>query len=493
MLRHHLRTDRTDRMMASRSTTPLIVCLLLLFTPLPILAEDTRAVWEYASTNGKQWITHIEGKKWVNYLANDSTLVYLEDERTDDYITLLGVGSNQAAWRLNETFAELRRKPGDEWLRWKGAAKWTNREALPPKAKMFKGHEIRVLYFVPSDRTPIPKYEAKIRVVLAYVEEIYRQALRAREHNLKQLPFEREQGEPVVHLVKADKPAAFFNKGWAAYDGTQMRRIADYVKKHVHDPTRRVTLVIPETWEPGPAKDVWPGHVARGANNSPDGGFAVYSAWVLQDRFCASSIQAQRKLFFDARPVVGRRSFFSAADSPVYEFVENGIGGVAHELGHAFGLSHDYRESSVDMMGSGFRNIRFNFDRRAKPNQRVGFSPENTRLLLSSRYLAQDLQVDDYTPPKVDVQVAVSADGRVRASLELSDENGLRALVIRHRRPGSADVVQGRALQGKGVAFETAVDVQIKPETMALWFAVTDNGGNIAQAIVPSRDFVRQP
>ena len=271
-----------------------------------------------------------------------------------------------------------------------------------------------------------------------------------------------------------------------------MSRIAAYVKKHAYDPARRLTLVIPETWEPGPAEDAWPGHEARGAGNSPDGGFAVYSGWILQDRFCATTVRSQRRLLFDTRPVIGRRSFFSKPNSPVYEFVENGIGGVAHELGHAFGLSHDYRNSSVDIMGGGFRNIRFNFDSRARPSQRVGFSEENTRLLMSSRYLATDVDAEDYAPPQADISVVKLTDGRLRASLEISDESGLRALVIRHRRPNSSDVVEGRSLSGKVESIEMPIAIPIDAETMDVRFAVTDVGGNVTEVIIPPKDFVLQ-
>ena len=475
--------------MQVRTNLPMVAWLLVLSISCVCSAQEEREVWEYVGGRGQSWIAHVEGNKWVNYLGDGNTLIYLEVQRTDGYVQLQGVGSNALEIRLRQTSGELL-KPGGDWIRWNAPGKWTDRSSLPPTAKMFSGHEIRVLYFVPSDRKPIQNYEAKIRVILAYVEELYKQALQVRGHDLKQLPFERDRGQPVVHLVTADKPASYFNEGWSAHDGAQMSRIAAYLKQHVYDPARRLTLVIPETWELGPAEEAWPGHEARGTSYDPDGGLAVYSAWILQDQFCATNIRAQRKHLFDSRPVVGRRSFFSKPNSPVYEFVENGIGGVAHELGHAFGLSHDYRASSVDIMGGGFRNIRFNFDPRARPDQRVGFSEENTHLLMSSRYLATDIDAEDYTPPRAEVSIVRSVAGELRAKLMLSDDIGLRALVVRHRRPGSADVAQGRALSGKKVTIEMPIDIQVTPETMDVRFVVTDLGGNITEVVVPPKNFV---
>ena len=50
-------------------------------------------------------------------------------------------------------------------------------------------------------------------------------------------------------------------------------------------------------------------------------------------------------------------------NSPRYEFVEDAFGAVLHELGHSLGLPHDYRNRR-DIMGSGFRELRWNLDPR---------------------------------------------------------------------------------------------------------------------------------
>ncbi|MEO8494505.1 MAG: hypothetical protein ABI614_05520, partial [Planctomycetota bacterium] len=74
---------------------------------------------------------------------------------------------------------------------------------------------------------------------------------------------------------------------------------------------------------------------------------------------------------------------------------------VMHELGHALGLPHDLRDERRYIMGNGFRHIRENLTTGSGARSRVGFSDENRLLLMSSRYVAQDIDASDDEPPKI--------------------------------------------------------------------------------------------
>jgi hypothetical protein len=199
----------------------------------------------------------------------------------------------------------------------------------------------------------------------------------------------------------------------------------------------------------------------------------VFSGHLLRDEFCAQNVQDQRRLFFDQTPVMGRKAWGHRLNSPRGEFVEDGIGAVAHELGHALGLPHDRRNDSEDLMGNGFRNLRWNFGEPS--GKRAVFSAENARLLMSSPYLAADLDTADRQPPTVEVTSLTKSGGAWTVAVKATDNVGLRCLVLVDRKGGS--VFDGRPLSGTTQQFRQRAPVG-SDGSAKLLAIVTDNGGN---------------
>ncbi|MHC4880560.1 MAG: hypothetical protein ACYTGL_29265, partial [Planctomycetota bacterium] len=462
----------------------LFSCLLIKATSLNA-ADDPRVVWEYSGAYGKSWLAHEGGTKWMAWLGNSTSLIHVEEGRTADFIQLRAIKTG-IQLRLYPGGGQIKKVDGPQWKRWTAVGNWVGRDRLPKAAVSFPDYQIRVVYFVPSDREPITNYDAKIRVVLSYVEELFRSSPSLRRENIEQLPFERDGDQIQVHLVKANEPASFFNENWEKHDGTQLRRILKYLRENEFDPSRRVTLVIPETWEDAPAEEGWPGHCAFGTNMTPDGGMAVYSGWILQDQFCATTVEAQRDLFFDKTPVPGRRSYtVKTPNSPVFEFVENGIGGVAHELGHALGLPHNYNGSNRNIMANGFRKIQSNFDPQTPPSEYVGFSADNARLLMSSRYLAKRLKLDDYDPPAVQASITKTRKpGELLVAFNAMDNTRLRSgVIVRQDKEGF--ILASMPLRGRKQVVRKIVSGGVTDATKEFVIFVTDDGGNITKARIP--------
>jgi hypothetical protein len=335
----------------------------------------------------------------------------------------------------------------------------------PAVAATAPGHRIRLAYFVPKDRTPTANYERKIRIVMALVTELYLQDLRGKGYRADGLLFETQGGEPAVRLVRGDREAAHYNNAPAYNAVQQWQRLLPEIRAKVGDPQRQVIVVFAETYDSGPAAHNWPGVIARGAYNTADGGLAVFGAHLLRDEFSAPTLEEQRRLMFDRTPVPGRKAFGNPMNSPRGEFVEDGTGAVAHELGHALGLPHDHRSDQSDVMGNGFRNLKRNM---GGSGPRVGFSTENARLLMASRYLSKELDLADNEPAGVEV----TTQGR-SVTVRATDNRGLRALVIVDLAARS--VASGRALTGttQGVTQEIPGSGPLRLQVI-----VADAGGN---------------
>jgi hypothetical protein len=252
-------------------------------------------------------------------------------------------------------------------------------------------------------------------------------------------------------------------------------------------PDRHLLITFAETYDSGPAPYEYPGGVALGGRYSASGGVGIFSSWILRDEFCATTVDAQRRLLFDETPVVGRTALgHGRPNSPRFEFIEDGIGALAHELGHALGLPHDKRQDHRDIMGNGFRNIRWNFADPPRPERTANFSEDNMRLLLSSRHLVAALDRGDNVPPKVNIRIVAAALDRtpptVTVAVEASDDCGLRAVAF-HARPQDS-VVGGRWLNGRRQSWSEVL--VIAPPAgggeVAIEANVADGGGNITRA-----------
>jgi hypothetical protein len=460
----------------------LLVPGLLLLADSAAAAGPDRLVWLYKASGKDCSFQKEAGKRWVETTADGGQQQFEEVARTAGYVELYDKG--RTMWvRLHADHAEWRQGTKPQWHRLCDG-RWGKASDLPKVTVANREYRIRLAYFVPTDRQPTPDYAQKIRVVMAIVAELYRQDFAARKNKSKGLRFEAQNGQPVVHLIRGRRPAAFYNNA-PRYDANhQWKHILPEIPPSVGVPSKNVIVVFAETYDSGPAPFEWPGGVALGSRFSTEGGFGLFSAWILRPEFCATTVARQKRLLFDATPIRGRTAVgHGRPNSPRFEFIEDGFGAVAHELGHALGLPHDHRRDDIYIMGNGFRNLRWNFTGRPDP-RRAWFSDDNARILYSSRYLAGDLILTDGLPPTAELRWAGplrAGATAIRVSVTASDNQGLRAILF--FAPAQDSVVGGRALKGKTQTFEQALAVRpLKPGPYRLEALVTDAGGNLTRA-----------
>ncbi len=345
-----------------------------------------------------------------------------------------------------------------------------------------KAHKVKLVYFVPQDREPATNYAAKISVLMTFVADVYRRDLASKGYASRGLDFEFENGEPRVHLLRSTNGAGHYN-GEPKFDSNrQWSRIVPELERAIGPAKDNLIVAFVETYSDGPAKWEWPGGFALGARYSAKGGVGMFSSWILRDEFCMTNIAEQLKLFADSKPIEGRIALgHGETNSPRFEFIEDGFGAVAHELGHALGLPHDLRKEASYVMGNGFRHVRVNYLREFAAKPRVGFSPDDARFLAFTRFLGEDLDFTDNTSPKAKLSFPDSVPRgatNVLLKIETTDNAALAGLLVFDKQRDS--VVTGAELSGTNATRTLAVKIKTTGtnEAVSLRVLVSDRSGN---------------
>src|ERR1700722_15975487 len=130
--------------------------------PQPAAAQRAPRGWLYSTAAGKGGIQETGPGQWTEITPDIKLFSLAQVSENSAYVEL--VDSSRGVWvRLHPTYAEFRQEPGRGWSRLY-TGRWAPLKDLPP----LPDYQIRLVYFVPSDRTPTANYEAKIRVVMQF-------------------------------------------------------------------------------------------------------------------------------------------------------------------------------------------------------------------------------------------------------------------------------------------------------------------------------------
>lgn len=200
---------------------------------------------------------------------------------------------------------------------------------------------IRVVYFVPADREPLPNRVERLDRTLEEVRRFYRDGMAAAGYGPLTFELERDKrGRLVLHEVRGRHPTAAYGRNDASKVREEVR--AALAARGI-DADRELLLIVQVLlrWENGRAIEVGP---YVGSGNGRYG-----TAYVYDDERLDAALLGSRDPggWYNDRPCsIGR-------------FNTHYIGGIAHELGHAFGLPHDSETESDrrirgrSLMGSG--------------------------------------------------------------------------------------------------------------------------------------------
>ena len=191
---------------------------------------------------------------------------------------------------------------------------------------------LRVAYFTPSDREPIPGYVERIDRCMTEVQRFYREGMIAAGYGPLTFELERDDaGRLKVFNVAGKHPMETYGRDSSG-------DVRDEVKAALTprgidiDQETIVIFQVLLRWDGDKAEEV--GSYVGG------GGHLSGTAWVYDD-----AKLDPRKL--DSKEPGG----FYGRPCSIGEFNSHYLGGIAHELGHALGLPHDAQQSADNDRG----------------------------------------------------------------------------------------------------------------------------------------------
>ena len=226
---------------------------------------------------------------------------------------------------------------------------------------------VRMIYFLPNDRPFRQEVVDSMKVTIRQVQTFFAEQMQAHGYGNKTFRFETDaQGEPMVHRVDGQHPDSHY------HDNTTNTVFGE--TQQVFDPSLNIYLIVIDNgtmfiseggWKIGGTGGYW------GRN----GGLVV-----IPDRFHWKT--------------------------------------AAHELGHAFGLRHDFRDSAYIMsFGAG---------------QRPSISACAAEYLVVHTYFNPDIPIEEAQSPTIELLSPLgypAGSKSVPVKLKVSDSDGLHQVI----------------------------------------------------------------
>ena len=228
------------------------------------------------------------------------------------------------------------------------------RPETPPK-------KLQIAYFTPSDREPAAGYAQRLDAIMEDVRAFYRDGMERLGFGSKTFTLARDaDGKLIIHLVKGKEPEAAFPR-WEGRDGGNtgapeggdivMRECRPVLEAAGIAPERETLLIFCHLATYDEKAGTFRHHSPYfGAPSTQQSGLCFAADWAQQD---LDNLTRKKPRLNDGE----------YGDMSLGRHTTIFIGGIAHELGHAFALPHcgerwDEKPLGTSLMGAGNHTYR---------------------------------------------------------------------------------------------------------------------------------------
>jgi hypothetical protein len=368
----------------------------------------------------------------------------------------------------------------------------------------FQPYEVHIGYVISSNRQAQPNAVADLQASIVAIQGWYADQMNRYGFGPKTFQFETlpDGVTPKVYTTKA------------ALTDAQMQQ------NLFSNTVGTAAFGVGPSNNPGSAKTVWAlfneehietangsvlGDTSLGSGGGGDtGGITVQSSNLLP--FENPSMLSNTAIYpgvtvpaFGPFPMQFGNSFPSFDGSTFSQLASVAQGATTHELGHAFGLNHDFRNDNNfhgNLMGNGFRGLRASYFPQQFASDDIQLSYVAAETLNVSRYFNRNKTFTDNFPPSVSpITAAGSAtpvNGQLQVSFQAFDASGLAlAWLMRN-----GNVIGDTPLSGTNQTFTFNTPFYTAGTTDTYSIVVYDTQGNRTQrdiSLTPRTGFNAAP